>query len=129
MAFKITKGENDRIAALLSKLDTSRILINAKLDEYRGEMEGLVEGYNEIREELRGVLEDIHNAKQDEYDDKSDNWREGERGEATYEWLSKLEEAMNTVSDDLTVEIPEDIEFDDEVQTLMDEGLPSEPEY
>lgn len=129
MAFKISKSDNARIMKLAGELDEMRTAINDKIDEWRGEMEDLLEFINAKREELRAVIEDVHSEKQGEFDDKSEKWLEGDRGMATEEWLNAIEDAMNPVYDDYTVEMPEELTFDSAFETLKDEGLPSEPEY
>lgn len=128
MAFKISKAEQKRIDEIVQRLNSKFDDINGILEKARSEIENELVEYNEIREELRGVIEDIHAEKQEEYEDKSENWQEGDRGQATYQWLETLEEHTNAVGEDFEVEI-EDIEKPDYLGTLADEGLPLEPEY
>jgi hypothetical protein len=129
MAFKITKTEHARVASLTANLDRKREEINEKLNEVRTMFEQMLEDFNETREELRGFIEDIISEKESDFEDKSDNWRDGDRGQATEAWIESLRDVETALQDDLEVEIPEDIEFPDELRTLLDEGLPSEPEY
>jgi chromosome segregation ATPase len=129
MAFKITKTENARVMKLADELDTMRTEINDKLDEWRGELSGLLDALNEKREELRGVIEDIQAEQQSAYDDMSERWLEGDRASPTEDWIGAIEEAMTPVSDDFSLDLPDDLEFDSEFETLKDEGLPTEPEY
>jgi len=72
MAFKITKTDNARVMKLAGELDEMRTEINDKLDEWRGELSGLLDALNEKREELRGVIEDIQAEQQSAYDDMSE---------------------------------------------------------
>lgn len=129
MAFKITKTEHARVASLTANLDRKREEINEKLNEVRTMFQQMLEDFNETREELRGFIEDIISEKESDFEDKSDNWRDGDRGQATDSWIESLRDVETALQDDLEVEIPEDIEFTDELRTLLDEGLPSEPEY
>jgi DNA repair exonuclease SbcCD ATPase subunit len=129
MTFKITKTDNARVMKLADELDDMRTEINDKLDEWRGELSGLLDALNEKREELRGVIEDIQAEKQSEYDDMSEKWLEGDRASPTEDWIAAIEEAQAPVADDFSLELPDDLEFDDEFETLKDEGLPTEPEY
>ena len=129
MAFKITKTDNTRVMKLAGELDDMRTEINDKLDEWRGELSGLLDALNEKREELRGVIEDIQAEQQSAYDDMSERWLEGDRASPTEDWIGALADAEALVSDDFTFELPDEMEFDEEFETLKDEGLPTEPEY
>lgn len=129
MAFKITKAEEKRIAEIAGRLSAKFDGINAIIEKMKSEIDDELVEYNEIREELRGVLEDIHSEKESEYEDKSDNWREGDRGEATYSWIEGLSDIMNEFADDLELDLDLEIDKPDELTKLLDEGLPAEPEY
>jgi molecular chaperone DnaK (HSP70) len=62
---------------------------------------------NEKIEEARGFVEDIKNERQEEFDDKSERWQEGERGEAAQEWLQSWENAESELSEISNVEPPD----------------------
>lgn len=128
MAFKISKAEQKRIDDLVKRLDSKFDDIGTILDNARKEIDDELSAYNEIREELRGVIEDIYSERQDEYGEKSDNWRDGDRASATSEWLYQLEEIVAEVGEEFEIEI-EHIEKPDYLGTLTDEGVPLEPEY
>lgn len=136
MAFKITATERKRIdeimARITAKVDEVKGAVtqyNETVNEARGKVEDELRALNEIRDELHGVLEDIHRDREEEFDEKSDNWRDGDRGSATSEWLETISSSVDTLADEIEIEFPEDLEFDidEEIETL--ENLPSEPEY
>lgn len=128
MAFKINKAEQKRIADLALKLEGKFADIKAIIEKAQADLADEVAEFNETREELRGVIEDIHAEREGEYDEKSDNWRDSERGSATDDWLSSISDLMSEVEEDLAIEI-EEVEKPDYLTTLTDEGLPPEPEY
>lgn len=129
MTFKISKIEAKRVDQLTAELNRKREAYNDKLCEFRNELEKLADDYNETREELRGFIEDIIAERESAFEDRSDNWKEGDRGLATEQWLDLLRDFESAVSDDLEPEVQEDYEFVDELRQLVDEGLPTEPEY
>lgn len=103
MAFKFSKDELNRIAALAIKLGNDRAVVeeaiekaNQQIEDIYSDLNEKFERYGETLEEARGYMEDIHSERDGEYDEKSENWREGERGSATREWLDNL----NTLVED-----------------------------
>ncbi len=137
MAFNIAKKDQKRIEEIIDLLKTQEQAIqtavfdyNEVVNEARGKVDDELAVLNEIREELRGVIEDIHSEKEGEYDDKSDNWRDGERGEATREWISVIEEFKSELENEIEIEAVEDMVFDiSDLTDKLDEGVPSEPSY
>ena len=85
-----------------------------------------VQAYNELLEDCREFINsDIVGHFQDEYDAMSEKWLEGERAEATQQWLDTLSEAdyaLTDLDDGLT-----DDQLEETVAVLDD--LPDEPEY
>lgn len=139
MAFKLTVAEQKRFDLLVAKFNTEAGDVAFALDSFNeavAEARLLVatplERLNEAREEIRAFIEDIVSEKEGEYDDKSDNWRDGERGDATRTWIDRIDEIKAAFEDDIEIEFPDDLEFDADnldVKEHLDEGLPSEPEY
>jgi hypothetical protein len=141
MAFKITKDEAKRIEALADDLGERRETIDNTIDEINafiadkvGDVNILISYYNEKLQEARGVIEDIHAERQGEFDDKSEKWQDGERGDATREWLESLDSMKdNDLADIAEFEIDEcEIKLDDEVEdhrVILTENLNHEPSY
>jgi hypothetical protein len=48
-------------------------------------------------DECKSSLEEIITAERDEFDEKSEKWREGEFGQATEETLQHLDDAFNNL--------------------------------
>lgn len=110
MAFRLTKAEDARKSELegeLNKLfgeaDDAKSDLNEKISELVAEFnEKYLGPLNEKIDEARGFVEDIKNERQEEFDDKSERWQDGERGEAAQEWLQAWENAeaeLETVTD------------------------------
>lgn len=136
MAFKLSKAERKRIDDLLARMDEQAEKVQAEVTAYnetvneaRGKVDDEIEVYKEIRDELRGVIEDIHGEKEGEYDDKSDNWRDGDRGSATYDWIQKLDEVKGTLEEDLEIPELEDLEIELPGSEEIGSEINDEPDY
>lgn len=138
MAFKIDKKEQARIADLAHKLTDERVALeeaineeNARREDALADLNQRFEKFNELLEEARGYVEDIWAERQGEFDDKSENWQEGERGETTREWLSNLEgkkdDELATGFDPLEEEPLDFSEVPDHAEVLT--NLELEPNY
>jgi hypothetical protein len=70
----------------MKKLPKATIkLIEEKCGELRGAGQALAE-----------ALQEAHDDAQEYFDDRSENWQEGERGEAYQEWIDSLDALRDT---------------------------------
>lgn len=51
----------------------------------------------ELMEESRCIVEDIMNEEQESFDNKSEKWQEGEKGEEAQEIINNLESAIESI--------------------------------
>ena len=93
MAFKLTKSQVVKINALAS-------LLESQADEVKG----AISSYNETLANSRSLLEDVACELDSEFENKSERWQEGERGEAVRAWIDLFEETCNDLED---LEMPE----------------------
>lgn len=121
MAFKLTKQENNRRMLLRDNIRDARLVLDEVIEKQvaimqnaQAALNAAIADYNELVDEAYGFVEDIHSEREGEYDDRSERWQEGERGEAAATWLSELEE----VRDSLTGIEP--VEFDLTMEELTD---------
>lgn len=135
MAFKLTRSEENRRDILADKLRDARMILDeavaaqvAIIEDAYAAINAALVPYNEIVEKARGFVEDIASERDSEWDDKSERWQEGERGEAAREWISQWQDAadceIETVDDVEVVTV--DLELGDLAEFL--EGLPTEAE-
>jgi predicted nuclease with TOPRIM domain len=128
MAFKMTKaqlkerdgfskGLNDAAEQVKEKVEAA----NAALAELRT----AVEEYDAKLESAKEFVDAIATEAQDAYDEKSEKWQEGEKGDAVSSWIDELQSA--DIPDALEITIPEDIGEPtmDHADTL--DGLSEEP--
>lgn len=92
-----------RIRELFDELETEREL-------FTGKVQRLVEQIAEAKEEAREVMDDAALAAEEYYDNRSDNWRDGDKGQAYCEWKDRLREIADAIADD--IEAPEVADID-----------------
>lgn len=99
MSFRITKGDERRLAALRDRLPTERGKYEDALRTFNERMaqlwtdfvEGPREAFDGTRCELLGIIEDVRDAQHEAFEDKSESWQESERGQQVQEWLDALD--------------------------------------
>ena len=113
MAFKLDKGDTARKVKLVEELQEARgeledavSVYNAAVAELKAPLDAAVEKYNDVLEEARGFAEDIGNTADGEFDDKSEKWQEGERGQAAREWIDARQQAA---FDAYEIEYPDEL--------------------
>jgi uncharacterized protein YukE len=78
---------------------------NLLLDAAHTEIEALAGRYNEVRQEAQDFIEGIHEEQEAYSSDRSDQWREGDAGQAYEEWKDAwgidLEEVGITLPDEI----------------------------
>lgn len=136
MAFKINKKDDARLNDLRDKLAEARSALDetiAKetevLEDSFSTMNAAIDAYNEVLAEARGVVEDLASEMTGEYDDKSENWQMGERGDATRQWIDELDNIHQQSLDEIThFEFePPVMDFDDHGEIL--DNIEREPSY
>lgn len=132
MAFKMTKTQIEQIADIAGK-------IRQKTDELEGEVGNintqitnmietnitpLVGQYNDLLSEARELIDTIASDMRGEFDDKSETWQEGERGQTVSDFIQQFEDLDLQEIDTPTFE-ELTIDLDDEASNI--EALPEEP--
>ena len=95
------------------------------LERIKTPLTAAVEAYNGILADARGFAEDIASTAEAEIDEKSDKWREGDKGEAAALFR---DEWQNLSLDDVEIDLPEEITFDDPDHAAVLDGAPVEAE-
>ena len=136
MAFKFTKQEETRRDALRDKLEEARAHLDLEVDaEIRiiedayAAINASFERYNEVLVEAQGFVEDIASEREGEFDDKSERWQEGERGDATRDWITTLQDTATDQLEPLEALSFEPPEMSFESHADILDNLPTEPEY
>jgi uncharacterized protein YicC (UPF0701 family) len=119
VAFKLTKQEDARKSELEAELEQLVGEATDGLEVLREKIGELVTEFNEKHvsplsekmTEAYGFVEDIVNERQTDFDDKSERWQEGERGQAAQSWLQEWENGMQGLEAPAELEAP-DLYFD-----------------
>lgn len=113
MAFKLTKAENNRREELVASIEIATTPLSAAITEANEAIVAIVASlnekvaaYNEVLSEARDFAATLVERLQEEFDDKSEKWQEGERAEAASEFI----DSWTSIADQL--EDVEDFEFD-----------------
>jgi uncharacterized protein YukE len=128
---KISQSDLKRIEEARAKIAEKKTEIESVVQEIQSKIDALVAEAEEARQELHGVLDDLVSTAESYYDERSDNWREGDAGSAYEEWKSQIENARDTADVALDYQIDENPSFDewDTVIGAVEEGtIPESPE-
>ena len=120
MAFKIKAADRKRIEAAFDQLTAQRgtledsvRVFNEAFAAARVLLQQDVDAYNEKVDVARGMLDDVHREIEDEFNDKSVNWQNSDKGIVTKEWIDSLS-AMTEELTEATLDVfPESLEFED----------------
>lgn len=127
MTFKLSKAERDRLDELHGRLDAASLAVEEAVDEFRDTVEDAkdavherVVAYNDVVREIAGWRDEFVAEKRGEWDEKSEKWQAGDKGQAASGWIDEFE---NLNLDEIEVDWPEeltppDMEHADEVAAL-----------
>jgi hypothetical protein len=101
----IPKTTLKQIEDLAAKLDDRADNIRTALDALNAE----ASKYNDAVEDLRGVYRELAETAQAYFDDRSDNWQNGEAGSAYAVWINELRLVDHTPLDLEEIKEPEQL--------------------
>jgi hypothetical protein len=133
MAFRADKNTLRVRDALVSQLSEKRAELDKALEAYNEQIAPLsadlrqaVQDYNTLLFDVRALIEEFATEMQGEFEDKSERWREGDRGQSISEWISELESASDF--EDIEFEEPQEIVIDADDHAALLDDLQLEPE-
>ena len=136
MSFKMSKASLKQRGEYVQKLRDKRAEIEAVVHQMNMDLRAMLEEanlrvseYNEILTEAQGFAADMHSDWESDYEDKSDTWKEGERGEAVSAMLEQWQEFAQIDTLDVLEGVAVEVDGfagDDPADTL--EGLPEAPD-
>lgn len=120
MAFKIKAADCKRIEAAFGQLTAQRGMLeesvrvfNEAVAAARALLQRDVDAYNEKVDEARGMLNDVHRELEDEFNDKSLSWQNGDKGTATKEWIDSISALTEELTEAALDVFPDSLEFED----------------
>jgi hypothetical protein len=117
VAFKLSKAEIQRRDGYVEDLEKAWSEIEQAVNTYnegvanlRAPVEQAVAHYNEVMGEAKGFAEDVASQADGEWDERSEKWQEGEKGEAAAEYR----DAWQTIEfEEIELEWPEELAIED----------------
>lgn len=125
---KIAKKDADRLHELGRQAETAFDELEALMAEQRDKLAEALQTINDIREEAADVLGGYADDAEQYYDEKSDGWREGERGSIYEEWKSRLSELRDDAAEPVEIETPSEPDRPEWVSALVD-GVSETPDF
>lgn len=124
---------NEKKAEAFAALDKAVADFNSAMSEAWGEVGAAVESYNEEVTKARDFASEIAGDIESYYDDKSDKWKESERGESYSSWKDEwqgisLDDLELEQPSEIEIEEPEDLDEPDADHSTELENLPEEPQ-
>jgi hypothetical protein len=118
MAFKLSKEENNQRDELVAKLeiagtdiDAAVILANATLETLLLPINEKIAAYNEILAEAKELVEDVAARMQDEFENKSEAWQEGEKGVAASAFITTWTDLDFEEVEEVEIELIEELDL------------------
>ena len=120
MTFKIKAADLKRMEEGLDALSAERArlgdavgVFNEALATARATLQAAVEDYNQKAKDARAHFENVHRELEEAYAERSDDWKDGEKGMAVKEWLDTLESFPENIVDVSLDEFIDELELED----------------
>lgn len=135
MAFRISKAERAELESFATRLTKEQADLEAVLSEQGAIIEaayerinGAIDTYNGATADAKSFIEDIGSQAESDFEEKSDRWQEGERGEATREWIDAIDNVVSELEEieQFTFETPS-LDLEDQAELIN--NLEDEPSY
>ena len=120
VTFKIKAADLKRMEEGLDALSAERArlgdavgVFNEALATARATLQAAVDDYNQKAKDARAHFEYVHRDLEKAYDERSDDWKDGEKGTAVKEWLDTLESFPENIVDVSLDEFIDELELED----------------
>src|SRR5262245_24268876 len=124
MSFKLSKEDRARKIELVNQLrewqdrvNDSIAVAQDKMKDALVDVNDVIDTYNEKVEEVREFVERVASDFRSDFEDKSEGWQEGERGQTVGEFIDAWENLEINQVDRITLP---DVELDDEIELPND---------
>jgi hypothetical protein len=108
MAFRLTAADRQKLseharilAQCKDRIEDELAAVNAKLPEVVVDLNDRIDQYNEKLREAQEFISNLASDWRSDYDDKSDGWRDGDRGQEADSFICQWEE-FESNCDELT---------------------------
>lgn len=116
---KISTKNLDELAAIGSEVGTLFDDLDELREKFEAEAAVILERIAEAKGEARDIMDEAANDAESYYDERSEKWQEGDRGQAYSEWKDRLRSVAEAIEEDLDapeVQMPERPSWVDELR-------------
>lgn len=130
MPFKLNKTKSKERDALVAALEIAASALNSavesaneKIGEINAALDKAVSDYSDVLSNVREWRDDLTESAQDEYNEKSDKWQEGEAAGSASAWIEAWNEIDFDDLDAITIDEIEvaDLEHRDRLEAAPDD--------
>lgn len=118
---KFTTHERAALAFAAAEAEAIHAEIEDLIAQYNADIAALVERFADATDIARGLVEDAASAADVYFDDKSEKWQEGDRGQAYQAWQGRLQDVAEAIGERLEAEEPSAPDLPDWIGDLGDE--------
>lgn len=123
---KLTAEQNKKRAVLAAQIDVAYRTLEAATTTFAAkeaaiydELNTAIEAFNDVAGEVKTWMQEIHDAQQETFDDRSEKWQEGEAGQNYQSWMDEWE-AGDQIEELAYLEAPD---FENDFLTTAEEVL------
>ncbi len=102
---KLNKTQIEDIEAHRAKLEDARRMVEEAISKAQAILDEAIAEVNEMREDAAETVREIYGKAEDFFEDRSDNWKDSDAGSSYADWMSAIDEAANTLEEELTIDI------------------------
>ncbi|MCE4547400.1 hypothetical protein [Caballeronia sp. PC1] len=120
MTFKIKAADLKRMEEGLDMLSTQRVRLGHAVGVFNealvcacATLQAAVDDYNQQGRDVRAAFENVYRPLEKPYAERSDDWKDGEKGTAVKEWLDTLESFPENIVDVSLDEFIDELELED----------------
>lgn len=109
---RLDRKTMDRLSCIPGEIEAIYDAMDAKAEAYLAEIEALREQADDLRDEAFQHLDEAYCRADDYFNERSERWQEGEKGQSYGEWRDRLE-GLRDDCDSLPEVVPIEIERPD----------------
>lgn len=102
---RLNRSTLDALASIASEVSQGFDELEALTTKYEEDALNLIAQIDERKAEAAEIMDGAANDAESYFDEKSEKWQEGERGEIYGEWRNRLREVADAIAED--IEAPE----------------------
>ena len=86
-----------KLAETFDELSVAIAKFNEEISRLYGDLQPAVDAYNEAVAAANEFAQEVHFEQEGYYDERSDNWRDGDAGSAYSDWMSEWEVELEPI--------------------------------